>query len=173
MEEKMTARKRKFTEKDLASIREKTMKPYWLESPLECFWKEIEEVLNTTEKPARWEKLKGKDIHGDVWQQVIGEYMHNHTVHRFAWMYVESTGEVIGLHGHEEPVNKASEKSAKKRKQTKKCKRKQTKKFKEWYIFPDGTKAVCSKGEMHRLVNSFGEPIYVLSIKVGSNSTRI
>ena len=34
-------RKMKFTEKDLASIREKTMKPYWLESPLDCFWKEI------------------------------------------------------------------------------------------------------------------------------------
>lgn len=161
MEEKMTARKRKFTEKDLASIREKTMKPYWLESPLDCFWKEIKEILRTTEKPASWKKLKGKDIHGDVWQQKIGQYMHHHTVHRFAWLYVESTGEVIGEHGHEEPVNTR-----------KKTKSKQTKRFKEWYVFPDGTIAVCPRGETHRLINSFGKPIYVLSIKVGSNSTR-
>ena len=156
MEEKMTARKRKFTEKDLNSIREKTGEPYWIESPWDCFWEEIKAILRTTEKPASWKKLKGKDIQGDVWQQVIGQYMHHHTVHRFAWLYVKDTGEVIGEHGHEEPANNG----------------KQTKRFKEWYVFPDGTISVCPRGETHRLVNSFGKPIYVLSIKVGSNSTR-
>lgn len=165
MEEKITAtRKMKFTEKDLKSIREKTMRSYWLESPLDCFWNEIKAILRTTEKPASWKKLKGKHIHGDVWQQVIGQYMHHHTVHRFAWLYVKDTGEVIGEHGHEEPVNI--------RKDTKGKKSKQTKRFKEWYVFPDGTIAVCPRGKTHRLVNSFGKPIYVLSIKVGSNSTR-
>ncbi len=159
-------RKMKFTEKDLASIREKTMKPYWLESPLDCFWKEIKAILRTTEKPNSWKKLKGKDIHGDVWQQKIGQYMHHHTVHRFAWLYVESTGEVIGEHGHEEPVNISKETKGKK------TKSKQTKRFKEWYVFPDGTIAICPRGETHKLINSFKKPIYVLSIKVGSNSTR-
>lgn len=166
MTEKTATRKRKFTENDLNSIREKTGEPYWIESPLDCFWKEIEEILRTTEKPASWKKLKGKDIHGDVWQQEIGESMHHHTVHRFAWLYVESTGEVIGEHGHEEPVNISKETKGKK------TKSKQTKRFKEWYVFPDGTIAICPRGETHKLINSFKKPIYVLSIKVGSNSTR-
>ena len=96
MEEKITAtRKMKFTEKDLKSIRKKTMRSYWLESPLDCFWNEIKAILRTTEKPASWKKLKGKHIHGDVWQQVIGQYMHHHTVHRFAWLYVKDTGETV------------------------------------------------------------------------------
>ena len=159
-------RKRKFTEKDLISIREKTGEPHWIESPLECFWKEIKAILRTTEKPASWKKLKGKDIYGDVWQQEIGQYMHHHTVHRFAWLYVKDTGEVIGEHGHEEPVN--TRKNAK----GKQIKSKQTKRFKEWYVFPDGNVIVCPRGKTHRLVNHFGKPIYVLSIKVGSNSTR-
>ena len=106
--------------------------------------------------------------------------MYHHTVHRFAWLYVKDTGEVIGEHGHEEPVNNGKSKGKQsKGKQTKgkkikgkKIKSKQTKKFKEWYVFPDGTIAVCPRGKTHRLVNSFGKPIYVLSIKVGSNSTR-
>lgn len=150
-----TKRKRKFTEKDLNSIREKTMEPYWLGSPMDCFWEEIRAILRIT-KPSSWKKLKGKDIKGNVWQQTIGEYCHKHTVHRFTWLYVNSTGEVISEHGHEEPANGG----------------KQTRRFKEWYIFPDGIIRICDKGETHSLFNNYGEPIYVLSIKVGSNGNH-
>lgn len=148
-------RERNFTEKDLISIREKTGKPYWIGSPMDCFWEEIEAILRTT-KTSSWEKLRGPHIKGNVWQQDIGEYRHKHTVHQFAWIYTADPGEVIGEHGHEKPANRG----------------KQVRKFKEWYIFPDGTIRVCSKGETHRLVNNYGGPINVLSIKVGSNSTR-
>ena len=49
---------------------------------------------------------------------------------------------------------------------------KQIRKIKEWYVFPDGTIELCRKDEKHSLVNNFGKPIFVLSIKSYSNGTR-
>lgn len=149
-------RKEKFTVKKLNALREQTKKPYWIEGPMEPFWRELEEILRIDPSKGRWKKLRGNDITGDVWRCDIGEYRHKHTVHRFSWMYVESSGEVIGEHGHDEPANRG----------------KQKRKIKEWYVFPDGRIEVCLKGETHKLVNNYGKPIYVLSIKAGSNGNR-
>ena len=52
------------------------------------------------------------------------------------------------MHGHEELANGG----------------KQKRKIKEWYVFPDGRVEVCDKGQLHRLVNDYGMPIYVLSV---------
>ena len=150
----MATRKEKFNLKNLKELREKTTKPYWIESPMEPFWRELEEILMNSSQKGRWKKLRGEP--GDVWRCDIGEYRHKHTVHRFSWLYVESTGEAVGMHGHEELANGG----------------KQKRKIKEWYVFPDGRVEVCDKGQLHRLVNDYGMPIYVLSIKSGRNGRR-
>ena len=69
---------------------------------------------------------------------------------------MESEGEAVGMHGHEELANRG----------------KQKRKIKEWYVFPDGHVEFCDKGQMHRLVNNYGMPIYVLSIKSCRNGIR-
>ena len=92
---------------------------------------------------------------GEVWSQPIGEFYYKNTVHRFAYLYVESQGLAIADHGHEEPVHGGE----------------QVRKIKEWYVFPDGRMELCRKDCKHRLVNNYGKPIYVLSVKIGSNGT--
>ena len=80
----------------------------------------------------------------------------SNTVHEFNYLYVETQGLAIAKHGHQAPANGG----------------KQIRKIKEWYVFPDGTIELCRKDEKHSLVNNFGKPIFVLSIKSYSNGTR-
>ena len=125
----------------------------------EPFWDELEAILRTKTRSQndKWEKLANDEvILGEVWRQNIGEFYYNHTVHRFSYLYVESQGVAIDKHKNEEPANYG----------------KQVRKIKEWYFFHDGLMQVCKKDEMHKLINDFGEPIYVLSVKVCSNGTR-
>jgi len=142
----------------LREIRKVRRKIHRYGDPYELFWNEIEAVLRT--KPPylenEWQKLEKDFVIGEVWSQPIGEFYYNHTVHRFSYLYVESSGVAIEEHGHEEPANGG----------------KQMRKMKEWYIFPDGRSELCSKGETHRLVNNYGKPIYVLSIKIGGKGIR-
>lgn len=141
---------------ELRKVRRENERSYWLEDPYSCFWNELEFLLGLKKEIGSWEKLEGEDIKGDVWTQKIGDFYHKRMVHRFSCLYVESQGEVIAEHGHEEPANGG----------------KQRRKIKEWYVFPDGTTEVCNKDQKHKLVNNFGKPIYVLSIKVCRNGTR-
>lgn len=150
-----------FNMKNLNEIRAERGKKryaYWRDT-YEPFWNELEAILKTRNcsKKGEWEKLvKDEVVLGEVWFQNIGEYYYNHTVHRFSYLYVESQGLVIDKHGHEEPANNG----------------KQIRKIKEWYVFPDGSMQICQKDKKHKLINDFGKPIYVLSIKVCSNGTR-
>ncbi len=151
----MTDRKERFSLEKLNSLRQKTKKPYWIEDPMECFWTELEMLLRAGDSENPWEKLEGEP--GDVWRYNIGEVYYRHTVHKFSWLYVETTGEAVGEHGHEQPANQGRQKRL----------------WKEWYVFfYDGRIEVCAKGQTHKLVNNYGKPIYVLSIKVGSNGNR-
>lgn len=124
----------------------------------QSIWDELEMVLKCKHpKSNEWERMDNDDVVlGEVWSQHIGEFYYKHTVHRFTYLYVESQGLAIGKHGHNEPANGG----------------KQVRKVKEWYIFPDGKIYFCVKDELHKLVNNYGHPIYVLSVKISSNGTR-
>lgn len=126
--------------------------------PFKSFWDELEEILKYKDSESNeWERMNNDDIVlGEVWSQPIGEYYYKHNVHKFSYLYVESQGLAIAEHGHEEPVNGGN----------------QVRKVREWYIFPDGTMAVCRKGEKHSLLNDYGKPIYVISIKITRETTH-
>ena len=103
------------------------------------FWDELEAVITSESytQSDEWERMDNDDVVlGEVWSQPIGEFYYKNTVHRFAYLYVESQG------------------------------------WAEWYVFPDGRMELCRKYLTHKLVNNFGKPIYVLSIKIGSNGNR-
>jgi len=93
---------------------------------------------------ANWEPLK--DEPGKVWRQDIATITYHKEKHIFSYLYVESSGVAVGLHGH---------------KDAKHPERKTT----EFYLFPDGRIEVCKAGGEHALVNEYGRPIYVLSVK--------
>ena len=125
----------------------------------ETFWKELEIILSMKNyyKNAEWVKMQNDEVVlGDVWSRPIGNFNYRHTVHEFNYLYVETQGLAIAKHGHQAPANGG----------------KQIRKIKEWYVFPDGTIELCRKDEKHSLVNNFGKPIFVLSIKSYSNGTR-
>ena len=150
-----------FNMANLNEIRaERAKKRYaYIQDVYEPFWNELEAILKTSpsSKKDEWVKLANDDVVlGEVWRQDIGEFYYNHTVHRFSYLYVESQGLVIDKHGHEEPANNG----------------KQVRQIKEWYFFTDGSMQVCKKDEKHKLINDFGEPIYVLSVRICSNGTR-
>lgn len=122
------------------------------------FWDELESILKSANysQSNEWERMNNDDVVlGEVWSQPIGEFNYKNTVHRFAYLYVESQGLAIAKHGHEEPVHGG----------------KQVRKIKEWYVFPDGRMELCRKDRKHKLVNNYRKPIYVLSVKIGSNGT--
>ncbi len=145
---------RSFNRACLEEIREEMCKFYWGEGPNKSFWDELECILKCIPRNRVWEMMQGENIQGEVWSQPIGAFYHKHTVHRFSYLYVQSQGLAVAEHGHEEPFHDG----------------KQVKKLSEWYIFPDGRMEFCKKGETHKLINNYGKPIYVLSIKVGSNA---
>ena len=104
-------------------------------------------------------KPKEGIVKGDVWECLIGRFYHKHTVHIFTWLYAEYDPKqevVIDSHGHEEKIHG----------------NKQVRKIKEWYFFPDGKMEFCDKDELHKLVNNYGKPIYVLSVKSMKNGTH-
>lgn len=122
------------------------------------FWDELETILKRADysQSDEWERMDNDEVVlGEVWSQPIGEFYYKNTVHKFAYLYVESQGLAIADHGHEEPVHGG----------------KQIRKIKEWYVFPDGRMELCRKDCKHRLVNNYHRPIYVLSVKIGSNGT--
>ena len=146
-----------FDKNQLNEIRKIMRNKHWTEGPNKSFWDELECILNCSQKSYEWEQIERDDtVLGEVWSQPIGKFYHKHTVHEFTYLYVESQGVVIAQHGHEEPFHDG----------------KQTKKIREWYIFPDGTMELCKKGCTHHLVNNTGKPIYVISLKIGSNAVR-
>lgn len=129
------------------------------------FWDELEAII-TSEGYApsnEWERMDNDDVVlGNVWSQPIGEFYYKHTVHRFAYLYVESQGLVIGEHGHSEPIHVYESG----------YEITMYRQLAEWYVFPNGSMELCRKYLTHKLVNNFGKPIYVLSIKIGSNGSR-
>ena len=132
---------------------------YWGEGPNKSFWDELERVLKCNPKSYEWSRMVNDEVVlGEVWCQHIGEFWHMNTVHIFSYLYVESQGLAIAEHGqehgHEEPFHNG----------------KQVIKASEWYIFPDGKMELCKKDCTHKLVNEYGEPIYVISLKICSNA---
>lgn len=151
-----------FDMKRLNEIRKlrKGNKCYFSAGANSSFWDELECILKCNPKSHMWAKKDNDDIVlGEVWYQRVGEFYYKHTVHKFEYMYVESVESeelVIGWHGHEEEVNHG----------------KQTKKIREFYIFPDGRIEMCGKDCKHRLINNYGKPFYVLSLKICSNGNH-
>ena len=151
-----------FVMKRLNEIRKlrKGDKCYFSAGANSSFWDELECILKCNPKSHTWAKKDNDDIVlGEVWYQRVGEFYYKHTVHKFEYMYVESVESeelVIGWHGHEEKVNNG----------------KQTKKIREFYIFPDGKIEMCGKDCKHRLINNYGKPFYVLSLKICSNRSH-
>ena len=119
------------------------------------FFNELECVLKCNPKSYFWTKKDNdKIVLGDVWSQPIGKYYHKHTVHVFEYMYIGSQGIVIDFHSHQEVIHGG----------------KQIAKITEFYIFDDGTMYVCPKDQEHALINTYGRPIYIISLKICRNN---
>lgn len=128
------------------------------QGPNSTFWDELEYIIIRSSKRYDWERMKNSDIvNGEVWSQPIGNFYHRCKIHRYTYMHIESKGLVIAEHGpHHEW--RYDEKDG------------QVISFSEWYIFPDGSMEFCPKNGKHRLVNYYGHPFYLISLKIGSNS---
>lgn len=116
------------------------------------FWSELEYILRNrgSFKVDEWKRLENEFVLGEVWTQPIGNYYHPHTVHEYSYLYVESEGVAVAKHCHNRPIHNG----------------KHIQKVREWYIFPDGRIEMCDKDEEHELVNDYGHPIYVISVKI-------
>lgn len=148
-----------FDMKRLNEIRElrRGDKCYFSAGANSSFWDELECILKCNPKSHIWVRKDNDDtVLGEVWYQRVGEFYYKHTVHKFEYMYVESEDLVIDWHGHNEQIHGG----------------KQVKKTREFYIFPDGRIKMCGKDCEHRLINDFGKPIYVLSLKICSNGNH-
>lgn len=130
---------------------------YFSTGAYSSFWDELECILKCNSKSHIWARKDNDDtVLGEVWYQRVGEFYYKYTVHKFEYMYVESEDLVINWHGHNEQIHGG----------------KQVKKTREFYIFPDGSIEMCGKDCKHRLINDFGKPIYVLSLKICSNGSH-
>lgn len=119
------------------------------------FWDELESIITRKGyKTSEWTKIEkdGVVVLGDVWEQPIGRFWYDKSVHEYAYLYTESTDVVIDWHGHNRLIQNG----------------KNVLKTREWYTFPDGRMEFCPKDEKHRLVNTYGKPIYVISTKITS-----
>ena len=117
------------------------------------FFEELEYILKRKDysESKEWARRDNDEvILGEVWEQPIGEVEYKNTIHIYSYLYVETIGLAIGEHGHNELVHDG----------------KDIKKTKEFYVFPDGVMTFCDKDETHSLVNQFGKPIYVISLKI-------
>lgn len=121
------------------------------------FFRELECILKCNPKSSLWfKKDKNKVVLGNVWFQPIGKYYHKRTVHVYEYMYIDSQGLVIDYHFHEKRVNGGN----------------QISKVTEFYIFEDGKIYMCPKDQQHALINTYGKPIYVISLKIERNATH-
>ncbi len=128
--------------------------------PNRHFLNELESILSMVTVSGEWvKKPKEGIVKGDVWECPIGSFSYNHTVHIFTYLYAEydpNQEVVIDFHGHTEEIHGG----------------KQVKKIKEWYFFPNGEVKSCDKDERHQLINDYGKPIYVISVKVMSHANH-
>lgn len=154
MQEKL----RTFDMDCLNEMRQIMQDRYQSKGPNYSFWNELEAILQFGTEKQKWiKKPKHGVVLGNVWECSIGGFYYKHTVHQFAYLYAEYDPKqkvVIDSHRHQEPFHDG----------------KQVKKIKEWYIFPDGKVEFCDKYEFHKLVNDYGKPIYVISVKSMSNA---
>lgn len=128
------------------------------------FFDELEDILKKRireEKPINneWQKKEQTGVvRGEIWYQRIGEYAYDNTLHVFEYMYVKSEDIVVDKHGHDIKVMIHNNL--------------QTMKVREFYIFEDGKIKMCRKNEKHKLVNHYGRPIYVISLKIYGKGIR-
>ena len=112
------------------------------------FFDELENILELNTSGEEWEQMKHDGIVvGEIWKQKIGEFHYKRRVHKFYYLYV-SEGVVMDNYRHYKMVNKGGQKMP----------------VKEWIIFPDGTMEMCNKREVHKLINGYKKPIYIVSI---------
>lgn len=152
---------KKFDEKCLNEMRRIMEDRYGCAGPVKDFLDELKKMFSIGGTVScQWvKKPKEGIVKGDVWECPIGQFYHKRRLHRFAYLYAEYDPEkevVIDSHGHQESFHGG----------------KQGKKVKEWYIFPDGKVEFCDKDELHQLINNYGKPIYVISVKSMSNATH-
>ena len=151
---------RQFDMGCLNEIRQVICARYQGSLPNSSFFDELESILSMGTVDYKWvKKPKDEIVLGDVWECPIGQFYHNHTVHKFAYLYAEYDPDqkvVIDFHRNEEKLEDG----------------KQVRKIKEWYFFPDGKVEFCDKDKLHQLVNDYGKPIYVLSAKSMRNGTH-
>lgn len=148
---------RQFDMECIEGVRQAMEAKYHGRIPNRSFLDELEQMLSVVTVSGEWVKKPKKGIvKGDVWECPIGSFQHNHTMHRFTYLYAEYDPDqevVIDFHGHEEKLKDG----------------KRVKKIKEWYFFPDGKVEFCDKDKLHQLINDYGKPIYVISVKVMSH----
>ena len=144
--------------KSLYEIRRNMTSKHGGRCPNSSFFDELESIISNRTLEYQWvKKPKEGVVKGDVRECLIGKFYHKRTVHIFTCLYAEYDPEqevVIDSHGHEEKFPRG----------------KKVKKIKEWYIFQDGKVEFCDKDELHQLVNDYGKPIYVISVKSMSNA---
>lgn len=143
---------------DIARIREyqyMMTKKYKGRGPNANFWDELEQLVKRTPKRYDWEKMENNEIVlGEVWSQPIGTFYYKKVQHRYTYMHVEFNGLVIAEHGPHREWRYDEEDG-------------QIISFSEWYIFPDGHMELCPKNGTHQLVNHYGYPFYLISLKIG------
>lgn len=118
------------------------------------FLYELEMLLKTLEN-SEWEKRPLDELSlNEVWQKNLGVIKYHKTTHTFTCMYVPNQGIAIRTHGHNQLVHDG----------------KHIKKTRELYIFYVPSKVLemkfCRKNEVHTLYNDYGEPVYVISVKI-------
>lgn len=120
----------------------------------ENFLYELNNVLKETYNP-KWEKRQIDELTlNEVWEQKLGVIKYHKTTHTFSCMYVPNQGVAISKHSHNQLVHNG----------------KNIKKTRELYIFYVPSKILemkfCRKDETHELCNNYGEPVYVISVKI-------
>lgn len=123
------------------------------------FLDELECILRCNPRSNEWKKKEQTGVvRGEIWYQRIGEYYHDNTLHVFEYMYVKSENIVVDEHGHIIKVMIHG--------------KEQIMKIREFYIFEDGKITMCRKNKKHKLVNHYGMPIYVISLKIYGKGIR-
>ena len=146
---------------DMARIREyryEMSKKYRGRGPNTSFWDEIEHLIKRRCKWYDWEKMENNNtVLGEVWSQPIGTFYYKKVQHRYTYMHIESNDLVIAKHGPHQELRYDEDDG-------------QIISFSEWYIFPDCHMEFCPKNGMHELVNPYGHPFYLISLKIGSKA---
>lgn len=153
------AKKRDFQPESysLTRLREVMKKRSEFESPAGNNRWIFEELINYLmySAPRPWVKEEGEEIIGEVWEQYLGTVCYKHKKHIFTCLYVANDGLAVANHGHLEIMPTG-----------------EIKKTREFYVFPNGDIEYCGKDMRHELVNNYGEPIYVISVKATGRGHR-